>query len=329
MPEFWDRARNPPELVTHGSPRWLEAVYTDQALTTQLQQHPEYPELWLPTSSTTAPSLMASMLQALDLEPEHRVLELGTGTGYNATLLCTLLDQGQVFSIDLDPALVSTARERLASLGVRPALAMGDSRKGHPEEAPYDRVMATHSVEQVPYSWVEQTRPGGVILTDVRSASSPDIGRIARLEVGGDGNARGHFRHTDTGGFMSARTNPNHPDAYFGLPARDLRDANRRTTDIDVRTLDDPDFRFALWAHHPQLTISPGPGPTISTREGSWATAPHLGEVDVAGPVDLWAVVEQVHAWWCAAGRPRVEDFSITVTPEGQTITFGRERGQW
>lgn len=328
VPELWDRTKSPPELISYDSPLWLKTVYTDEALTTQLQQHPEHPELWLPTSSTTAPSLMVSMLQALDLEVEHRVLELGTGTGYNAALLSTFLDESQVFSIDLDPALVSAARERLASIRVLPTLAVGDSRKGHPEGAPYDRVIATHSVEQVPYTWVEQARPGGVILTDVRSASSPGIGRIAHLEVRGDGTAKGHFRHAGTGGFMSARTNVDRPDTYFGLPTRDLRDANRRSTDIDVHTLDDPNFRFALWAHHPQLTISPSPGPTVSTRDGSWATAPRPGEVDVAGPVDLWALVERTHAWWCGSGRPRVEDFTITITPEGQTITSGRERGQ-
>jgi protein-L-isoaspartate(D-aspartate) O-methyltransferase len=323
VPEFWDLAKNPPALVTRASPYWLEAVYTDKALTTQLQQHPEHTGLWLPTSSTTAPSLMVSMLEALDLEPEHRVLELGTGTGYNASLLCTLLEVSGMFSVDLDPTLVSAALERLSSIGHRPTLVVGDSVDGHQPGAPYDRVIATHAVEEVPYTWVEQTRPGGAILTDVRSASSPGIGRIARLEVREDGTARGHFRHADTGGFMSARTNADHPDTYFGLLARDLRDANRRRTDIDVNVLGDPHFRFALWAHNPELTISPNPDATVSTRDGSWVSAAHSREVDVAGPVDLWAVVEEIYSQWCTSGKPRVEDFTITVTPEGQTITPG------
>ena len=321
-PEFWNLTKSPPELVTEVSPQWLETIYSDEALTTQLQQHPEHPELHLPTSSTTAPSLMVSMLQALELEPRHRVLELGTGTGYNAALLCVRLEESRVFSVDLDPGLVSTARARLASIGHRPGLAVGNSIDGHPEGAPYDRVIATHAVERVPFPWIQQTRPGGVILTDVRSSSSPGIGRIARLEVQKDKTAKGHFRHADTGGFMPTKTNADHPNTYFGLPNRDLRDANRRVTDIDVNVLNDSNFRFALWAHDPQLTISPGPEPTISTRDGSWATTTGPGEVDVAGPVDLWAVVEKAHARWCTWGRPRVEDFTITVTPDGQTITI-------
>ncbi|MCK9870032.1 methyltransferase domain-containing protein [Nocardiopsis dassonvillei] len=321
VPEFWGTSTSPPRRYTRDSPHWLSEVYRDTALTVQLQEHPDYPGLSIPTSSTSEPSLMASMLEALELVDGHRVLELGTGTGFNAALLCARLGDSRVCSVDLDSGLVRTARERLASLGLHPRLAVGDSRNGYPPGAPYDRVIATHAVERVPYSWVEQTNPGGVILVDVRSASSAGIGHIARLEVRGDGTAVGHFRHAHSGGFMSARTRVDMPDAYFGIPARDLRDAAQRTSDIHADALVDPGFRFALWAAAPRLTISAGSALALSTPDGSWATTgSDTSEVSVAGPVDLWALVEETYGRWAAAGCPGTGDFTITITPDGQTI---------
>lgn len=65
-------------------------------------------------------SLMARMLEALDVRDGDRVLEIGTGTGYNAALLCHRVGSHNVVSIDIDPALIAAARSRLASLGHHP-----------------------------------------------------------------------------------------------------------------------------------------------------------------------------------------------------------------
>jgi len=88
---------------------------------TQRQEHPsirvvgDRPFL-VPTSSSTMPSLMARMLEALDVHDGQRVLEIGTGTGYNAALLCYRLGSANVVSIDIDPGLVAAANEHLGSL---------------------------------------------------------------------------------------------------------------------------------------------------------------------------------------------------------------------
>lgn len=87
---------------------WLEHVYSDDSLVTQYLAHPsvmmaDATPLLVSTSSSTMPSLMARMLEALDVHDGHRVLEIGTGTGYNAALLCHRLGSGNVVSIDIDP----------------------------------------------------------------------------------------------------------------------------------------------------------------------------------------------------------------------------------
>jgi protein-L-isoaspartate O-methyltransferase len=96
------------------------------------------------------PSIMSWMLQALDLADGQQVLEIGTGTGYNATLLCHRLSDANVTSIDIDPALVDQARLRLGELGYASLLAAGDGVGGLPAGAPYDAILATAAVDHIP-----------------------------------------------------------------------------------------------------------------------------------------------------------------------------------
>src|SRR5581483_7309190 len=107
-------------------------------------------------SSSTKPDLMVRMLQALEIQDGMRVLEIGTGTGYNAALLCHRLRDQDVFSVDVEPELVATARQRLAAIGLRPALAARDGQTGWPDHAPYDRIIAPCAVPAIPWSWAEQ-----------------------------------------------------------------------------------------------------------------------------------------------------------------------------
>ena len=92
---------------------WVERVYSDDSLITQCMPHPslrtaEDQPVLVSTSSSTMPSLMARMMEAIDVHDVHRVLEIGTG--YNTALLCHRLRSGNVVSIDIDPTLVAAAK---------------------------------------------------------------------------------------------------------------------------------------------------------------------------------------------------------------------------
>ncbi len=126
--------------------------------------------LLVSTSSSTMPSLMARMLEALDVQDGHRVLEIGTGTGYNAALLCHRLGSGKVVSIDVDPTLVAVARDHLAGLDYHPILVVGDGAAGVARHGPYDRIIATAAVPEIPVPWIEQLTPGGKILANLRGS---------------------------------------------------------------------------------------------------------------------------------------------------------------
>jgi protein-L-isoaspartate O-methyltransferase len=87
------------------------------------------------------------MFDALDLHPGHSVLGIGTGTGWNAALLCRRVGtRGRVVSIEVDPVIAEGARAALAAAGYSPLVITGDGADGYPDAAPYDRVLATAAV---------------------------------------------------------------------------------------------------------------------------------------------------------------------------------------
>src|SRR5262249_44579903 len=141
--------------VRRGDPDWLDTVYTNASLVTQLNstldpQSADGPVHGVPTSSSSAPGLMATFLEAADIRPENRIPEIGAGTGYNAALLCERVGAANVRTIDIDPAITEQARARLATLGYHPTVTLADGDLGLPDHAPYDRIIATCSVHDIP-----------------------------------------------------------------------------------------------------------------------------------------------------------------------------------
>ncbi len=125
----------------------------------------------LTVSTVSQPTMVVLMLEALDVTPGAHVLEVGTGSGYNAALLSALVEKtGRVTTVELDAELADQARRRLASLGINNVnVVTGDGREGHPDAAPYDRVIVTAGATCVDPNWIEQTIDGGrlvVPLTD-------------------------------------------------------------------------------------------------------------------------------------------------------------------
>ena len=150
-------------LLLAGQHRWLEAVYSDIALLAQTTPAGDG-EQQLPTSSSSKPAVMAIMLDRLDTNPGHRLLEIGTGTGYNTALLCHRLGEGNVYSVDVHPGLVVAAGERLARIGCHAHLVTGDGADGWVEHAPFDRILATCAITRIPPAWIQQLADGGRIV---------------------------------------------------------------------------------------------------------------------------------------------------------------------
>ncbi|TCC27945.1 ATP-grasp peptide maturase system methyltransferase [Kribbella speibonae] len=318
---------------------WLELAYQDETWVTQLDgqldpKQTERPVTGVPTSSSTMPGLVVRMLEELRVEDGAKVLEIGTGTGYSTALLSERLGGEFVTSIEYDSAVARRAALALGTAGYTPNLVVGDGLDGHPATALFDRVIATCSVRHVPAAWIEQTRPGGSILTTLTGWLDASAG-LVRLEVTGQGRAKGTFLGT-TDSFMPARPHdrPALPDDLFDWLGE--TSGKERATAIGPEVLEQTvDWTAAYLAQlavpgAQPIGISEGDGPMITYlidggRQAFAALIPQSDRswrVRTAGPVDLWARVERILETWRAAGQPSLDSFHIDIRPDVQTISL-------
>jgi protein-L-isoaspartate(D-aspartate) O-methyltransferase len=120
----------------------------------------------MPVSSSSQPAIMAIMLEQLGLTQGNRVLEIGTGTGYNAALMAFLVgESGTVVTVDIDEDMVARARANLAAAGyTRVIVICGDGGFGAPHHAPFDRIIVTAGAWDLAPDWLAQLGPGGRIV---------------------------------------------------------------------------------------------------------------------------------------------------------------------
>jgi protein-L-isoaspartate(D-aspartate) O-methyltransferase len=149
-----------------------------------------YDDQPLPTSqgqTISQPYIVALMTELADPQPDHRVLEVGTGSGYQSAVLSGLA--GEVYTIELVPELAATAADRLERLGyTNVRVREGDGYLGWPEHAPFDSILVTAGAAEVPMPLVEQLRPGGRMIIPVGDTTSVQILQI--VEKDGQGNVR-------------------------------------------------------------------------------------------------------------------------------------------
>lgn len=320
---FVDRDRDPEA--------WQTAAEADIPVTTQWDdgQHEGEEAGRLPSSSSSTPRLVLRMLDELDVRPGMRVLEVGTGTGWNAGLLAHHLGDEAVVSVEVDPEVAELARASLKRAALGPRVVTGDGAEGWPDGAPYDRVIATCGMRRIPGAWVEQTRPGGVILAPWGTHYS-NRDALVRLTVDGDGVASGRFLRMVQ--FMKLRA-----QRLMVAPAEYLTGEWPHGADItptalgpEVVTASAYDSApYILGLAVPDCTHMAGEqhGETVawfySLSDRSWAAARFTpgedgGEVYQHGPRRLWGEVEAAWRWWDRAGRPGVERFGLTITPKGE-----------
>ncbi|MFE9882850.1 ATP-grasp peptide maturase system methyltransferase [Streptomyces sp. NPDC005784] len=315
------------EPVLGGDDDWLATCYQDESLITQIAGTIVPTDIQgqimrEPTSSSTLPSLVLRMLEDLHVEPGSQVMEIGTGTGYSTALLCARLGASRVTSVEYDEDVAARARTALARQDMFPSLVTGDGLLGCAESAPYDRIVATCAVRTVPTAWIEQTKPGGLILTTLGGWLGAS--ELARLTVHDDGTASGPLLGGQVS-FMLAR--PHTPPPLGLLP--DLSRGKEREAVIGPDVLSDWATRFVVQSAAPQaqrLTMNregSAEEVLIDVASGSWAALyDDSGRwvVRQDGPENLWDSIEEHLGRWHAAGTPALEEFTITVTPDRQSL---------
>jgi protein-L-isoaspartate(D-aspartate) O-methyltransferase len=137
-------------------------------------------------SCASQPAVVGLMLEQLQPEEGEKILELGAGTGYNAGILAHLVgDSGDVTTIDVDDDLVDGARAHLEHAGIdNVTVLLGDGALGHPDGAPYDRIVATVGAHGIPNAWLDQLADGGHLVVPMRLRGS--VCRSIAFERDGD-----------------------------------------------------------------------------------------------------------------------------------------------
>lgn len=129
------------------------------------------------------PSTHALYLQSLKLEGDERILEIGTGSGFQTALLATLARQ--VFSIERVPELAAAARARIEALGfTNVAIRAGDGTYGWRSYSPFDAILVAAGARQIPDPLVEQLAMGGQLLIPIGERESQQLHRIVRTDEG-------------------------------------------------------------------------------------------------------------------------------------------------
>ena len=133
--------------------------------------------------SLTRPVMVGVMVQALDVQREHTVLEIGTGSGYVSAVLSRLARR--IYSIDRYRTLVDRARLALDQLSIsRAELRLADGLLGWPEAAPFDRLLLMGSVPELPAALAEQVAPGGVVVAPIDRDGKQVVVRLDRQPDG-------------------------------------------------------------------------------------------------------------------------------------------------
>jgi len=167
------------EAVLHAMSRVPRHRFVPPALSTVA-----YTDQPLPVGegqTISQPYMVALMTESLDIAPRSRVLEIGTGSGYQAAILATL--GAHLWTIERSPTLSVRAESRLLSLGFEAIHCLiGDGTAGWPVEAPYDAIIATGSLPDVPQVLLDQLAPKGVLVAPVGSRSEQELLRITYHE---------------------------------------------------------------------------------------------------------------------------------------------------
>ena len=156
-------------------PEFFGEAYADQAMPIACGQ------------TISQPYVVAYMTEQLDVQREHRVLEVGAGSGYQAAILSQLA--GRVYTVERSRTLAERARATLARLSYdNVTVIVGDGFKGLPEHAPYDRIIVTAAAEAVPDALTAQLAAGGIMVLPLGPHGGTQ--RLVKLTMGKDGLSR-------------------------------------------------------------------------------------------------------------------------------------------
>ncbi|WP_330334365.1 methyltransferase [Streptomyces sp. NBC_00536] len=316
---------------------WLAAVYSDQPLVTGFTT---LGGARVPLSSASAPSTVVRLLEDAGLAADSRVLEIGTGTGFNTALLARRCARGSVVTVEDVPELSARAARTLRDVGLDRSVTVvaADGTEGYAAQAPYSHVLATCSVRAVPAAWLAQTRTGGRIVTPWDSAWVCYGALVLDRRV--DGGAEGRF--AAHGSYMLISTQRVAADLDDVLRPGQVPVSGTSALSPWAVAGEDLDAQFHIGLAVPGVWHSwDTSGDEVPVRlwladvadadadgGASWACVDWDGQQAVAfgtrqfGERRLWDEVEAAYGWWAAAGRPEIRRYGMTIEADGWHVPW-------
>ncbi|QYN33581.1 hypothetical protein K1T35_34580 [Pseudonocardia sp. DSM 110487] len=295
----------------------LERIYSNAPLTTQFD-----PVTRRPTSSSSMPGLMVSMLQALGAQPGETVVEIGTGTGYNAALLSAIVGaRGRVYSFESSPDIAEAARSNLGRAGCRNVVVINADDITASRPAVADRMIVTAGFPCIPASWWDGIVDGGVVVVPLRQGPGHPLVRLTKNAAA----ARWDGTYVSYADFMPA-VGPGISELHTALRVvRVDGPGNLKSSPTDLskaRDLFDVKFFASLECDQVENAVvvaadgaKLATGFGLSTDENESTALAVPGAIVSTGPEGdglrdrLLGIIEE----WQRLGRPRVADFTVRI----------------
>ncbi|HYO89448.1 MAG TPA: protein-L-isoaspartate O-methyltransferase [Candidatus Limnocylindrales bacterium] len=330
----------PRALFLPGVP--LDQVYMDDAIILKREADGTV------VSSSSQPSMMALMIDQMRLQKGHNVLEIGTGSGYNAAILQVLVEPGGlVTTIEYDPSLAEHAQDALQRARMSRVLVVeGDGAAGYAPRASYDRILATAGIWEVPRAWVKQLKPRGLIVAPIwfegqqYSAAfqlQPDgtlysqrnlpcgfvhlrglaAGPVLDMRVGSGSLAisSGQLQQVDAVA-LQMLLNADTQDGYLGH-ALTASDITYSLLPFLALTLPDEDVfaTYAVLSDQQPFGIEGYGFAVIAKGSACFVSTRGEGRACVFGGADTLLAVQDAISAWEAAGCPSVTRLRLRLTP--------------
>ena len=329
----------PRHLFLPGVP--LEQVYSDESIVVCTDASDD---VW----ETTMPSMIAHLLQMLEVQPGHNVLEIGTGTGYGTALLRHLVgDEGKLTSLEIQRNVAARAEDTLMRAGIHNVYVVNvDGAYGYAPHAAYDRIAVTVGIWDMPRPWIKQIKTRGAIVTPIWLDG---LQVTARFELQPDGRLTSD--HFVPSAFSYIRGSAAGPKVRKRVGSTALNILANGVDQIDTAALsvllasdyEDSHLSGALNTHDywygflPYLminepadsvftlyTVPPGRKAFGIEGEGfalltaaSAAFVPYYGEgfVHCFAGADAFLEIESYLDRWREAGRPTIRDLRLELVP--------------
>ena len=297
------------------SPEALEAIYSDRGL--MMKPPPEH-------SAASQPALVLMMLHELGLEPGMKVLEIGTGSGWNAALIARGVgSDGLVHSVDIQRDLVERARAHLTDAG-HPGVRLhaGDGAAGLPQAAPFDRIIATVGCPDIPPAWLEQLTEGGVLLVPLLLCGfGAPLLHLRKTGAACTGGFRG------PSGFMTLQ-GAHHTDTHDQIIIDDLPKALPVTSSSLPESIN-AGFLWFLCATSDAFRYAVRRGEEIPyilhhVDTASWITfMPDDPSVRIVGESRAFDDLRAAQEEWMEYGRPSLTSFDVDVVSADEAPAGG------